>query len=143
MPIDYDKTIEDTVTKVANYYDKKLKKLSGKTSYRNMVVWDKSLCILRKGADVKNNAFYAEYCWLTPGMELNRLDDELWQTMIKFFAVAREYLDYKQHNLNMTWVDQELAVMVKQVNLKLGNTLFESLRDMFTPVNGFMSRRSM
>ena len=136
-PIDYDQTIADMVEKVAKYYEQKVIKAVSVAGLANLT---KNIKVLRLGAGVKNTDFYMDYRWLKPDMQLNLLDDALYQTMIKFFATVREYIDRKNNKQNMTQVEQELAARVKQVNLKLGFALFKPLRNMFLSPSHFLSR---
>ena len=138
-PINYEKTIADTVEKVAKYYMQKIAE-NQQQGLAYVVKLSENINVLRKGKDIKNTEFYMDYRWLKPDMQLNLLDDALYQTMIKFFATVREYIDRKNNKQNMTHVEQELVARVKQVNLKLGCALFEPLRDMFWAPSHFLSR---
>jgi hypothetical protein len=137
-PIDYEKTIADTVEKAAKYYTQKLSEVPPKKLV-SLVKLAVNIKVLREGKDIKNTDFYMDYRWLKPDMQLNLLDDALFQTMIKFFATVREYIDRKNKKQNMTRIEQELAMRVKDVNLKIGSTLFEPLRNMFLSPSHFLS----
>lgn len=137
-PINYEKTIADTVEKAAKYYMQKLAE-NQQQGLAYVVKLSENINVLRKGKDIKNTDFYMNYRWLKPDMQLNLLDDALYQTLIKFFATVREYIDRRNNKQNMTQVEQELAARVKQINLKIGGALFMPLRNMFWAPSHFLS----
>jgi len=139
-PMDYKKTVKDTVEKIAEFYEAKLEKIENKISKEKYQGYVEGIANLREGGDIDNWDYFEKYGYMDSYDVLN-LNGNVRGTVEKFFGVVREYVDAKNRKA-LLFGDEEknLMRMVKIVRLRICGGMFESLKDMVLPNNYFMLR---
>lgn len=141
-PIDYRKTVADTVDKIVKYYKAKLKKVENKMGERKYAGTVAEIDNLRQGADIENVEFFKNFGWTKDfGGDMVNLDPNMREYVTKFFNIVRNYVEAKNRGFSAQEEEKKVMRIVKLVNLKIGGGLFEGLKDMVLPDSYFMARR--
>lgn len=144
-PMDYKKTVADTVHKIVVYYEAKLKKVENKISGKKYHSILAALDNLRDGADIDNLDFYRNYVWMNGDIgNVISLDYDMWHSCVmKFFSIVREYIDARSRGFSTKAEEEKVMRIVKLVNLKISGGILEGLKDVILPDSYFMVRRDM
>jgi uncharacterized protein YaaR (DUF327 family) len=141
-PIDYKKTVADTVDKIVKYYKAKLKKVENQMGDRKYAGTVAEIDNLSQGADIENVEFFENFGWTKSfDGDMVELDLNMWQEYVsKFFNIVRSYVDAKNRGSLAREEEKKVMRIVKLINLKIGGGLFGGVKDIFLPDNYFMAR---
>ena len=139
-PIDYEKSIEDTVKKIADFYLNVLKKKAGDMSveqHNRLMNAANSLVEC-----TKQPRFYENYGWgRFDFVDLFLLNQSVRGAVEDFFCCAQEYKSRKYIN-GGKYLEQEegnLANAIKRVNIKFGNEFLAIFKDWFVDPKRFLA----
>lgn len=143
MPIDYEKSIKNTVEKIADFYIDLLKKKAGKMSvdeYNRLMKAANSLVASEKHPD-----FYKNYGWMKfDFVDLFLLNPSVRTAVENFFGCVQEYKNRK-NIVGSNYLDTEeknLANAIKKVNIKFGNEFIATFKDLFVKPERYLSYSS-
>lgn len=143
MPIDYEQSITDTVKKISDFYIEALEKKAGKMSvgqYEKLLNTAKSLVSVEKLPN-----FYKNYGWMGfDFVDLFMISPSVRTTVENFFGCVQEYKNRK-NIVGSNYLDTEeknLANAIKKVNIKFGNELFATFKELFLGPERFLTRVS-
>ena len=140
-PIDYEKTIADTVDKICDYYDKYVEKRAGKLSVQDYNKYKNVIVKLR--SDAKKDDFYKRYGWFQNDFcDLANFAGGTRQVFERFFGDVSDYKERKTQKLLTTTEERNLINAVKSVNIKIGGEFFAPLKELFVPASYYVSRGS-
>ena len=131
---DYDKIIADATRRIANYYKFKLTKQAGKYSTDTCNRMWADAKAMYDGADSRRTPdYYVNYKWMTVGMQMPYIDENVWDTVVEsFFTAAREYVVRKQDKYGVSEREEKAVdVAVRELYAKIGKdpqTLEENLK---------------
>ena len=139
-PIDYEKTITDTVDKICNYYDKYVEKRAGKMSIEEYNKYKKAINDIRVNG--KKSQWYMEYGW-DKNYDLFNFAGNSRRVIERFFSAVRDYKDYKAKRLGTEIQERVLLDEVKCVNIKIAGEFLAPLKELFVPASYYVSRVSI
>lgn len=142
MPIDYEQSITDTVKKISDFYIEALEKKAGKMSvgqYEKLLNTAKSLVSVEKLPN-----FYKNYGWMGfDFVDLFMISPSVRTTVENFFGCVQEYKKMKDMGLRYLETEEKnLANAIKKVNIKFGNELFATFKELFLGPERFLTRVS-
>lgn len=142
MPIDYEQSITDTVKKISDFYIEALEKKAGKMSvdeYNRLMKAANSLVASEKRPD-----FYKNYGWMGfDFVDLFMISPSVRTTVENFFGCVQEYKKMKDMGLRYLETEEKnLANAIKKVNIKFGNELFATFKELFLGPERFLTRVS-
>jgi len=141
-PMDIEKSVADTVEKIAKFYEIKLEKIKDKLSEKKYQEMQNGIAVLRSGADVNNTDYFNNYGWFDIGV-LRYIDEEKWESTSDFFIVVANYVKAKEGMWLSKEDESEIIKAIKMINLKIGGGIFAEFKNVFLPAGHFMTRRDM
>lgn len=145
-PIDYVKSVADTVEKIVKFYETKLESIRNNITEDRYNKYKIEIEHLRKGANVEDVTFFTYFKWDHAddsgklASDLYKLDKDFWPEVDKFFNGVKAYAEARHNKLSLDTSEAELNRLIKIINLKIGGGLFLNFKNNLLSPLHYMTR---